>query len=187
VGRGAQGSWLRWLPLPVGIGLAVVGWGVLTTTLSSSGSGHVHATSYESNGFELSVEQSVWMSNDMYGGPMPTYAANFPMPQQMMPGLQTSDNNRLHVEVSLRNQTGDGRSYGPDDFHLVSQSGGDWKVNDGSFDPGTLAPGYAVSIDLYFDVPTTDKGPLSVVWQLGGYPVQIPIVVGQAPAHNHGP
>src|SRR5215472_380851 len=102
--------WVRWLPAPVAVLVATVGWVVLGDALQSHAT-HQHGT-YEAGGLALSVNTMVWMSNDMTGqGPVAPVSQGFAMDPSMMPGMQTSNNNRLRVDVTLRNQTSDVQTY----------------------------------------------------------------------------
>jgi hypothetical protein len=189
------------------VGSALVGWIVFAAATGSPATGHAHEDSFQSGGLVLTVNEVARVSgghDDMSGAAQPSYG--FPMPQQamqqMMPGMQAEDEQRLHVEVSLRNPGGTPKRYRPEDFHLVSGAGGRWLPKD-PFTPGTLAPGFALTVDLYFDFPQGEAD-LSVDWTpAGGDPVLIPLVVGDTragsghdhassgappvPAHTHGP
>jgi hypothetical protein len=109
-------------------------------------------------------------------------SANYPMPQSMMPGMQAADQDRIHVEIDLANPGDDPGPYGPDQFQLVSPAG-QWPLNDFTIVPGTLAGGYSADLDLYFDVPAGQTD-LSIRWSVGGEAVEIPLAVGEAPAHD---
>lgn len=166
--------------------MALAGWIVVSATMGSSSGGHGHAGTYESGGVLLTVNQAKRMPHDMSAGPAPQNAGNFSMPQSMMPGMQAADEDRLHVEVGLRNPTGKVKPYRPEDFRVISRSGGRWDLNKDSLIPGTLAPGYSVSLDLYFDIPLTQRD-LAIQWSMGGRPLEIPLALGEAPAGSHGP
>ena len=187
---GAVPGWLRWLPVPLATGAALVGWVVLGDTLGQHAGGHVHA--YQAGGLSLSVDQMVWMSNDMTGqGPLANKSQGFAMAPQMMPGYQSASNNRLRLEVTLRNGTGDAQQYAQSDFKVVAPDGQSWGVSDdgGSVGRkvGTLGSGYQAVVDLYFDIPTTYTKNLSIVWSRGGNQVEIPVdTSGEQPSpHTH--
>ncbi len=180
--------WVRWLPAPVAILVAVGGWVVLDSVLQGH-AGHVHGGTYEAAGLSLSVDRMLWMSNDMTGqGPLASNSQGFQMDPSMMPGMQTSNNNRLRVEVTLRNLTSQIKSYAPGDFHAVSPEGRRWSaVDDGGAanqSGGKLGPGYEATFDVYFDIPVTQKN-VSVEWSKDGYTVNIPYGGGQAGPHKH--
>lgn len=184
--------WLRWAPIPVAVTLALVGWVVLRATLGASSAEPAHTGPYESGGLLLTVNRTESLPHNMdgggpaAGGPTSGGLGSFQMPQSMMPGMQTADQDRIHIEVSLRNPSQDAKPLRHDDFRMVSRSGGRWDVNEASFTPATLAPGFSVNLDLYFDIPLAEKD-LSVEWSAGRSPVEIPIVVGETPAHGHQP
>ena len=82
---GALPEGIRWLPVPLALVAAIVGWVVLGNTLDQHG-GHVHG--YEAGGLTLSVDSMVWMSNDMTGqGPLANRSQGFAMDPSMMPGF----------------------------------------------------------------------------------------------------
>lgn len=187
----AAWRWLRWLPVPVAVGSALAGWITVAAVAGSPAPGHAHEDTYQSGGLVLTVNLAAPAAHDeMTGVTQPSYPADFPMPGQTMPGMQAQDEERLHVEVSLRNPGGTAKPYRLDDFHLVSGAGGRWIPNNDSFAPGMLAPGLALNLDLYFDYPLGHSD-LSVSWTpIGGDPVVIPLIVGDAPArpgHGHAP
>ncbi len=181
---------LRWLPIPLAVAAALAGWVVLGDTLGQHAGGHVHT--YEAGGLSLSVDQMVWMSNDMSGqGPLAPKSQGFAMDPSMMPGFQSVNDNRLRLQVTLRNGTSSAQQYASSDFHVVGPGGRRWSVSDdGGMVPqkvGTLGSGYQEVIDLYFDLPTTQTKNLSIEWSRGGSQVEIPVdTSGKQPsAHTH--
>jgi plastocyanin len=107
----------------------------------------------------------------------------FAMPQSMMPGMQAEDADRVHVEVVLRNSSDTTVSNRPDDFRLVSPERERWDLNEDVTMPSTLAPGFAVELDLYFDVAQGQED-LSLEWSQGGDVVEIPVGLGEAHEHD---
>ena len=186
---GALPQGVRWLPIPLALAAALVGWVVLSNTLDLHGDGHVHA--YEAGGLQLSVDQMVWMSNDMSGqGPLASKSQGFAMDPSMMPGFQTVNNNRLRLEVTLSNGTSDAQQYAQSDFRVVAPDGQSWAVSDDGGNVlqkvATLRSGYAATVDLYFDIPTSQTRGLSIEWSRGGSTVQIPVNTSGKPApHTH--
>ena len=185
---GALPHWVRWLPLPAAVAAAVVGWVVLGATLDQHGS-HVHA--YEAGGLQLSVDSMVWMSNDMSGqGPLANRSQGFAMDPSMMPGFQSVNDNRLHLEVTLRNATSDSQHFAENDFRVVAPDGQSWGTSDDGGDiqqkVGTLRSGYQATMDLYFDLPNTQTKGLSIEWSRGGTTVEIPVNTSGKPLpHTH--
>ena|GEM_PF-6283689 len=170
--------------------LTVTGWMLSSGALGSQAGEHDHQPGggYESGGLSISVTSVDRVSNDHHGGPMPSVAANFPMPPNMMPGMPASDRERIHVEVTLSTLADEAKPYELTDFALVSPAGDTWVANEESFTPGIIAPGYSANIDLYFDVPLGQHD-LSIAWiPPGGAPVQIPLLLAEAPdaaEHHH--
>jgi hypothetical protein len=144
--------------------------------------GHKHSV----HGFQVAVDRWQWMSHDMFGGPAPK-ANNFPMPAQMMPGMQTNDVNRLHVEVTVRNQGKRTAPVSGEEFSVETSGGrrvSDNQASDGSGGAVSLENGMSASLDLYFDVPLKDKVS-DVVFTASGHSVRIPFG-GSEPQHSHG-
>ncbi len=147
--------------------------------------GHAqHAsTVYEAAGVQLAIQDVAWMSHDMFGGPAPAQN-NFPMPAQMMPGMQSDDVNRLHVEVTVTNRTGAIASLARSSFAVESPGGKRWTANPGDPDSASLLAGASMSIDLYFDVPLQETV-ANILFTNAGRLVRIPFE-GAAPQHEHG-
>ena len=179
---------IRWLPVPLALVAAAIGWVVLGNTLGGH-AGHVHG--YEAGGLTLSVDSMVWMSNDMTGqGPLANRSQGFAMDPSMMPGFQSVNDNRLHLEVTLSNGTSDPQQYAQNDFRVVGPDGQSWATSDDGGDiqqkTGTLGSGYQATVDLYFDLPNTQTRGLSVEWSRGGTTVEIPVNTSGKPLpHTH--
>jgi len=185
---GALPPWVRWLPVPLALAAAVVGWVVLGSTIDQHGS---HVDAYEAGGLQLSVNSMVWMSNDMTGqGPLASKSQGFAMDPSMMPGFQSVADNRLHLQVTLSNGTSDPQRYASSDFRVVGLDGRSWGTSDDGGDilhrTGTLGSGYAATIDLYFDLPNQQTKGLSIEWSRGGTTVEIPVNTSGKPLpHTH--
>ena len=185
---GALPQWVRWLPLPAAVAAAAIGWVVLGGTLGQHG-GHVHG--YEAGGLTLSVDSMVWMSNDMSGqGPLANKSQGFAMDPSMMPGFQSVNNNRLQIEVTLSNGTGDAQQFAQSDFRVLAPDGQSWAASDDGGDiqqkVGTVGPGYQTTLTLYFDLPNTQTKGLSIEWSRGGTTVEIPVNTSGKPLpHTH--
>jgi hypothetical protein len=67
---------------------------------------------------------------------------------------------------------------------VVGPDGKSWKVNgngiNDSATSGALRPRFEVSIDMYFDIPTSDTRYLTVQWSRDGTTVSIPVNTGNA-------
>jgi hypothetical protein len=169
--------------------IAVVGAVVLMTRTSpaESHAGHEHASVvYTAGGVELTVNRWQWMSHDMFGGPTPVQN-NFPMPAQMMPGMQADDVNRLHVDLAITNGTRGPTRVSGQDFQLEASDGKQFKVNtpsNGSGGAVELDAGTSTSMDLYFDVPLKENVRY-LVFTSAGDTVRV-AYTGAAPPHQHG-
>jgi hypothetical protein len=141
------------------------------------------ATVYEASGIQFRLQDVAWMNHDMFGGPAPAQN-NFPMPAQMMPGMQSDDVNRLHVEMTLTNRTGAVALLRRSSFAVESPKGKRWGANPGDPQSADLLAGASMSIDLYFDVPLQETV-ANVLFVNGGGPLRIPFQ-GTAPQHEHG-
>jgi hypothetical protein len=176
------------VPLPLALTAAIVGWVVLGDTLDQHGA-HVHA--YEAGGLTLSVDRMLWMSNDMTGqGPLASKSQGFAMDPSMMPGFQSVNDNRLQLEVTLTNGTGDAQQFSLRDFRVVAPDGQSWSTSDDGGDiqqkVGTVGPGYQTTLTLYFDLPNTQTRGLNVEWSRGGTTVEIPVNASGKPLpHVH--
>lgn len=176
----------------VGITLALLGGAVLALQVTGvadlhggAHAGHDGHAVLAAGGVQVNVERWQWMSHDHFGGPTPE-AHNFPMPAQMMPGLQSDDKNRLHVVVTAVN-TNDGPSQvSGADFEIQTSSGAyvqDNTPSDTSGGPVNLDSDTETSFDLYFDLPLSDNVK-DMVFQHDGESVVIPYGAGQ-PQHQH--
>ncbi len=179
-------SWLRWLPAPFAVLVALIGWLVLASLPGQAQAGHDHG--FQAGGLTLAVSQMLWMSNDMGDGPVPV-PTGFEMPDNMMPGMQQAGDNRLRLEVDLRNVSGRVQHYARSDFRVVTAGGQSWKtVDDGGYDAtsgGAIQPGFDVTIDMYFDIPAKQSTNLTVEWSRGGSRVRFPVQIGVASPHIH--
>src|SRR5215472_3987433 len=110
---------------------------------------------YEAGGMQLTIQDVAWMSHDMFGGPAPA-ENNFPMPAQMMPGMQSDDVNRLHVELTVTNRTSAIASLARRSFAVESPGGQRWIANSGDPQSANLLAGASMSLDLYFDIPVQE-------------------------------
>lgn len=182
---------LRWVPVPLAVLAAVVGWLVLGFMQGQNAIAHAHQQhGYQAGGLALSVDQMLWMSNDMTGqGPAKSNPNGFSMPANMMPAMQAGGNDRLRVEVDLRNVTSDGQRYNISDFRVVGAHGKTWRTaNLGMTDTvghGVIEPGFQVTVDLYFDIPSQQAKNLSVRWSRDGTTVEFPVNTSGVPSPHH--
>jgi hypothetical protein len=185
---------LRWVPVPLALLAAALGWLVLGGAMgqhAAANDQHVHG--YQAGGLSLAPDAMLWLSNDMTGqGPVKNSNPNgFKMAPSMMPGMQPVGDNRLRVEVSLANVTSVNQRYALSDFKVAGPGRGSFPVNstDGSTQPANaiLRPGFGTTIDLFFDVPTAQSKNLSIEWSHGGTTVDIPVSTsGKLPSpHIH--
>ena len=187
----------------VAVMVAAAGFVVLGSRLSDSADTHGHHAAvsvagadphaqqagahtskvYEAGGMQLRVQQVAWISHDMFGGPAPAQN-NFPMPAQMMPGMQSDDVNRLHAEMTVINRRGTLALLRRSSFAVESPQGKRWSAKPGDPQSAGLPAGTSMSIDLYFDVPLQETV-ANILFANGGGLVRIPFQGGE-PQHEHG-
>src|SRR5215510_2474631 len=138
---------------------------------------------YDAGGMQLRVQDVAWISHDMFGGPAPAQN-NFPMPAQMMPGMQSDDVNRLHVEMTVTNRGDTLALLRRSSFAVESPQGKRWSANPGDPQSANLLGGTSMSIDLYFDIPLQETV-ANILFASGRDLVRIPFQ-GGAPEHEHG-
>lgn len=177
--------WLRWVPVPMAVLAAVIGLLVMGTFQGQVAAANASHPGYQAGGLKLSVNTMLWMSNDMTGlGPLNKGHKGYSMDPSMMPGMQTVGENRLRVEVVLNNNTSDVQRYSVNDFSLAGTGSKTWPVDSVGHEdmPASAAiqSGFAVTIDLYFDVPTKYINHLTVEWSRGGTTVSIPVRTSNA-------
>jgi hypothetical protein len=178
-------SGLRWVPVPLALLAAVIG-AMLTGTFQ----GQVAAANaalpagYKAGGLELSVNTMLWMMNMKPAG-------GYQMPSSMMPGLQSVGDDRLRVEVNLSNVSTSVQRYSDYDFTLAAPGGKSWHVVNQLLEhsdlptSANLQPGFATTIDLYFDVPAGYTKHLTLEWSRGGTTVPIPVNTSTGPGVMH--
>lgn len=187
--REARRGGLRWIPLPLAILAATLGWLLFGTLLGQSQASVANLPGWVNGGEELSVQQMLWMSNDMTGqGPLKV-PQGFPMDPGMMPGMQSTNDNRLRVEVNLQNITKHVQTYAKSDFRVRGPGGQSWPYVDiegnGPVGDTVLQPGYVVTLDLYFDIPIAHSKDLSIEWTRGGATVDLPVSTNGVPTPHH--
>jgi hypothetical protein len=183
--RGPRLPGLRWVPVPLAVLVAALGWLVLGAAAGQHAAAHAHESGYQDGGLALSVDQMLWMSNDMTGqGPLNAKAkltGGYTMSPSMMPGMQSGSDDRLHLQLNLRNVTTDAQPYELSGFRVVGPGGQIWKNSDsGGISPAAvLEPGFEATVNMYFDIPVTQSGKnLSVQWSRGGSTVTFPVNTG---------
>lgn len=173
---------LRWVPAPLAILMAVLGWLVFGSVLGQ----HALASSHEgpqAGGLALTVNQVVWMADDMGNPGQATTPGSFQMPGSMMPGMQTGGDKRLRIELYIRNISSSAQRYALNEFRLLGARGQSWAPLDNAATRGAvlsavLDPDFQATIDLYFDLPASQGGKhLSVEWEHGGTTVTFPVHV----------
>jgi hypothetical protein len=177
--------WLRWVPVPLAVLAAVIGALVMGSFQGQVAAANASHPGYQAGGLDLSVDTMLWMSNDMTGqGPVQKKSKGYAMDPSMMPGIQAVGENRLRVEVSLNNATGDTQRYSIGDFSLSAPGGKTFRVDPIGHEDMTssapLQPGFGTTIDLYFDVPAKQSSHLTVEWARGGTTVSIPVHTSDA-------
>lgn len=169
---------LRWVPVPLAVLIAALGWLVLGGLLGQHAAAEDHAHGLEAGGLGLAVNTMLWMSDmsSMSSG------KGYQMPASMMPGMQTPGDRRLRIGVYIQDVSKAPQRYALSDFVLVGPGGQTWKVlanavTQHSVAPqtGVLEPGWSTTVDLYFDIPAKQTKNLSVRWSHGGSTVSFPV------------
>ncbi len=187
--RGPLVPGLRWVPVPLAVLATVLGWLVLGSLQGQQAAAHdQHQHGYQAGGLALTVDQMVWMSNDMTGqGPL-KIPTGFPMDPSMMPGMQAPGDDRLRFEVDLSNISTGVQRYAMSDFRVIAPGGQSWKPteNGGSAADAILEPGFQATVDMYFDMPDKQSKNLTVQWSRDGTTVQFPVDTNGIPSpHIH--
>jgi Domain of unknown function (DUF4352) len=178
--------WLRWVPVPLAVLAAAIGALVMGSFQGQVAAANANRPGYQAGGLSLTVDTMLWMSNDMTGqGPGNKGHASFSMAPSMMPGMQAVGENRLRVEVSLNNTTGDTQTYSIGDFSLSAPDGKTFSVDPIGHEDMTssanLQPGFGTTIDVYFDMPAKQSKNLTLEWSRGGTTVSIPVHTSGSP------
>src|SRR5712691_7039655 len=174
---------LRWVPVPLAMLAAAIGWLVLGGAVGqhAATADAKAAQGFDAGDLQLKVDTMLWMSNDMSGqGPVKTKVPNgFKMPSSMMPGMQVAGNNRLRVEFTIANTSSANQQYWSGEFRVVTPNGRSYGPNkyDGSTQAtnAILRPGFGTIIDLYFDVPAGASNGLNIRWTHDGTTVTFPV------------
>lgn len=173
---------LRWVPVPLAILLAAIGWLVFGSALGQHALASAHAGP-EQAGLSLHLNQVVWMANDMTDPTAKVKPGQFQMPQSMMPGMPTGGDKRLRIELYLRNISDKTQRYGLAEFRLLGAKGKSWvplanAATRGAVLAANLYPGFQATIDLYFDLPASQGGNhLRLEWEHLGHVMAIPVHV----------
>lgn len=178
-------SGLRWVPVPLAILMAALGWLVFGSVMGQHALASAHAGPQQ-GGMGLHVNQVVWMADDMTNPSGKASDPNqFTMPASEMPGMQTVGDKRLRVEIYLRNISDTPQRYGLAEFRLLGTGKQSWSPIDNAATRGavmsaTLDPGFQSTVDLYFDLPASQHGAMKLEWEHGGHLMTIPIhVIGK--------
>lgn len=177
---------LRWVPVPLAVLMVMLGWLVFGSAIGQHALASAHAGP-EQGGMGLTVNQAVWMADDMSSPGQSMSAGQFQMPASMMPGFQAAGDKRLRIEIYLRDTSSSPQVYGLAEFRLLGTGKQSWPPVDNSATRGavlgaTLDPGFQATIDLYFDLPASQRGQLRLEWEHGGHAMTIPLHVGTSMA-----
>ena len=112
----------RWVPVPLAVLMAVMGWLVFGSVLGQHAVASAHAGP-EAGGLGLTVNQVVWIADDMGNPGQASTSTQFEMPESMMPGMQTGGDKRLRVEIYLRNISNRPSGTGLAEFRLFGTAG----------------------------------------------------------------
>lgn len=173
---------LRWVPVPLAMLMAVLGWLVFGTVLGQQAVASSHA-GLQAGGLKLTVNQVLWMEDDMSNLAQAPNPNSYKMPQSMMPGMPTAGNKRLRIEVYIHNISTSAQVYALDEFRLFGTGGKSWAPLDNDATKAavmsaTLEPGFQATMDLYFDLPDSQgNNHLSVEFEHGGTTVTFPVHV----------
>jgi hypothetical protein len=170
---------LRWVPVPLAILMAVIGWLIFGSVMGQHALAVAHAGP-QAGGLGLTVNQVVWMANNMTDPGTKTNPNQFQMPSDMMPGMQTVGEKRLRIEIYIRNISNGPQRYALSEFRLLGTGGRSWTPLDnaatrGAVRSAVLDPGFQTTIDLYFDLPNSQGRHMSVEWEHGGSTVTFPV------------
>lgn len=175
-------SGLRWVPVPLAILVAALGWLVLGSVMGQHALASAHAGP-EQGGMSLHVNQVVWMADDMSNpSGKASSPTQFTMPSGMMPGMQSVGDKRLRIEFYLRNISSSPQRYGLAEFRLLGTGKQSWSPLDNAATRGAvlsavLDPDFQATVDLYFDLPASQHGALKLEWEQGGHIMTIPVHV----------
>lgn len=170
---------LRWVPVPLAILLAVIGWLVFGSAVGQHALASAQAGP-EQGGLGLKVNQVVWMADAMGNPGQKVYKGQFHMPDTMMPGMQKAGEKRLRIELYISDISNKPQVYGLAEFRLLGTGKQSWPPVDttatrGSVIAATLDPGFQSTTDLYFDLPISQRGKLRLEWEHGGHIMTIPV------------
>jgi hypothetical protein len=178
-------SGLRWVPVPLAVLMAALGWLVFGTVTGQHALASAHAGP-EQGGMGLTVNQVVWMADDMTNpSGKVSDPSQFTMPASEMPGMQTVGDKRLRIEIYLRDISSSPQRYGLAEFRLLGTKKQSWSPLDNAATRGAvmsavLDPGFQSTVDLYFDLPASQHGALKLEWEHGGHIMTIPVhVIGK--------
>lgn len=189
-GRSHPGSrmrGLRWVPVPLALLVAALGVLVLGT-MQGRAAADLASHPNEAGGLSLSVDTMLWLNDDMTGNGDPAAPppadGSYDMPSSMMPGMEPVGDNRLRIEVDLSNVSNTVEEYSTTDFTLSAPGEKTWQVDDQDHSalPASayLQPGFATTVDVYFDVPAADSKNLTLHWSRGGRTISMPVKTGDA-------
>lgn len=181
----AKYAGLRWVPVPLAVLVAAIGWLVFGSVMGQHALASAHAGP-EQGGLGLHVNQVVWMANDMSNpSGKASDPSQFTMPGSEMPGMQTVGEKRLRIEIYLRDISNSPQRYGLAEFRLLGTGKQSWPPLDNAATRGAvlsamLYPGFQSTVDLYFDLPASQHGALKLEWEHGGHMMTIPVhVIGK--------
>ncbi|HEY3907430.1 MAG TPA: hypothetical protein VGM14_26230 [Streptosporangiaceae bacterium] len=184
-GSAAKYPGLRWVPVPLAILVAAIGWLVFGSVMGQHALASSHAGPVQ-GGMGLTVNQVVWMADDMTNPGGPAADPNqFTMPASEMPGMQKVGDKRLRIEIYLRDISSSPQRYGLAEFRLLGTGKQSWPPLDNAATRGAalsavLDPGFQATVDLYFDVPASQHGALRLEWEHNGHIMAIPVhIIGK--------
>jgi mono/diheme cytochrome c family protein len=180
--RSAPSPSRRWLRLPEWLTvLPVLALPVLGLLLLGRARAErvVHAA--ELGGLSLRLEAADWLHDGMlHPGTTP-----FGMPVAMMPGMPPEQVRRLNVELTVQNVGDTTQPFDLAELSLHATGGAVWVADPGPTTRVVLPPRHLYATVVQFDVPETEREPLTLRWARGGGEARLLSTV--VPEHEEPP
>lgn len=119
------------------------------------------------NGLFLRLESADWVHDTMVHTD-----TGYQMPAAMVPGMPLAGQERLSVEVSIRNTSRQRREFNAEELELRSADNAIWPAISSEITSMMLDPGETISSILQFDVPEKLSN-ARLVWSRGGASVNL--------------
>lgn len=169
-------SWWKkpeWIVLLLALGVALAGWALVIQARST-----IPVRQADLYGMEARLNQARWLVDQMDHG------EGFARPATMMPDMPDPGSQRLSVELSFRNLSGQALEYRGEEFTLVSDAGNEYPPIGAQLGKFTLSAGHSLNTSIYYDFDSSrDLGNLKLRWERGDETVYMPIP--HPPEHYH--